>query len=395
LELRNSISSFQKQATEIDSLTRENCELISRNDCLQKEVDHLRRSINSTQSMVSIRESDLINQISSWRGKVYSLENVLADMSSGVADATMPLSLEIQTLQYELKSATTQYEKREVAIQSLVLDLESNIKSGLERERCYKELNLSLQSNLSTSEVRLQQLEKDNNYLNEELKRIEGKGIEKREWESVRLKSSVKELTAEVGRLKMENHELVLQLKTDKNLLDAERKKCSGLVDQLSSWRKNSVNGAGMKSGEDSPSSHSVISEASYLDEVFDPSGHTGINNRSMTPKSFFESFSSLGLIENLQSQLRQKETELWQCQEDGNKNEKIRRTLNEEIARLTIRNQTLEVEMEQLPIYQTRFRAVEEKNNALLQVSYILTWTKISVLLVCWDFSKPDHDTC
>jgi chromosome segregation ATPase len=88
-----------------------------------------------------------------------------------------------------------------------------------------------------------------------------------------------------------------------------------------------------------------------------------------MTPKSFFESFSSANVIENLHTQLRLRDGELHQFQEEAAKNERIRKSLNEEIAQLTIQNQELLLQMENLTDLQNRLEEVEKKYNTVLQL--------------------------
>jgi flagellar motility protein MotE (MotC chaperone) len=109
-----------------------------------------------------------------------------------------------------------------------------------------------------------------------------------------------------------------------------------------------------------------MISEASYLDDVLDPNGIGG----HATPKSFFESFSSMNFVESLQGQLRQRELELITFQDEVSKTEKIRKTLNDEIAHLTVKNQELLQQMEKLSQVHQRLAEVEKNYNAVLQVS-------------------------
>lgn len=348
LELKNAISSFQRDSAEVDSLTREKSELLGRNELLQKEVDHLRLTINTSQSKGLQREKELETQISTLREKVHRLESELDLQMELVADATMPLSLQIEKLQVELQTSAQQHEKRESILQSSVRDLEIKLKTGLERESRYKELNQSVQSNLSNLEAKVEELERENGRIASDLKsreELDQKELEEGRVKIRKLEGQVNRLTQEVERLAKENDSLALELKSEKSFVEMERKKSQSLMDQLSSSAVNrnqigrnsnsmststTMNNANLpKSGENSPSSHSIMSEASYLDEVFDQNGQNGLNglnNRSMTPKSFFESFSSLGLIENLQSQLRQRETEVCQFQEEVSKNERIRR---------------------------------------------------------------------
>jgi len=119
-------------------------------------------------------------------------------------------------------------------------------------------------------------------------------------------------------------------------------------------------------SGENSPSSQSILSEVSYSDKVFDPYGQ---NAPPMTPKSFFETFSSFSNVENLYAQLRHKDSDLYQHQEEAAKNEKIRKTLNEEIAQLTVQNQELQVNVKKVSDLEYRLEELEKNYNAVLQM--------------------------
>jgi len=88
-----------------------------------------------------------------------------------------------------------------------------------------------------------------------------------------------------------------------------------------------------------------------------------------MTPKSFFDSFSSVNYIEGLQGHLRQKELEVAQLLEEVSKNEKIRKSLNDEIAHLTVHNQELLQRIEKMGGLQQRLAEVEKTYNAVLQM--------------------------
>jgi hypothetical protein len=358
----------------------------------------LRSTINSTQTKASTRESTLQSEISHLTEKVHSLEYQLADISSEVADATMPLSLKIEKLQEELKKSTGQLEKRDSSLQSLVSEYELKVLHALDREKACKDLNVTLQSELSRLELRVQELEYEKkNLVRESAERLEREGRlheEKNVAKISKLEGELKRLVEEVERLSKENDLLGLELKAEKTSSEQERKRSQSLIEQVSHQNRNHIsqhhhnhirsnsmggnnNANNMQpatqksnSGENSPSEHSVISENSYLDEAFDSNnGHF----RSMTPKSFFESFSSVGLIENLQSQLRQRESEVLQFQEEAMKNERIRKSLNEEIAKLTMQNQEFQVEMERLAELQGQLEELEKNYNALLQVRMYL----------------------
>jgi len=395
LELKNAISVTQRDSSELDNLTRQKSELLSRNETLQKEVEHLRSTVNSTQSKASTREASLLTEITTLTEKVHTLEYQIADISSEVADATMPLSLEIEKLQEELRRSVLLLEKRDSSFQSMVSEYESKIRNTLEREKSFKDLNGSLQSEITKLEERIKELDSEKKdwtrestlKLDQELKLHKEKSVHV----VAKLEAEVRRLVEEVERLSKENDLLGMELKNEKSSTEQERKRSQSLMEQMSHTRHpnhhsrsnsmtiNNGNGNNLPtqkfvSGEDSPSEHSVISENSYLDEAFDSSNSAFMmmnqNNRSMTPKSFFESFSSVGLIENLQSQLRQRETEVLQYQDEVMKNEKIRKSLNEEIAKLTMQNEEFQVEMEKLTELQEKLEETEKNYNALLQVN-------------------------
>lgn len=405
------ISSVQRESAEVDRLTRDKAELISRTESLQKEVEHLRSSINTSQASHHSREAELKSQISVLTQKVHHLENQLADISSEVADATMPLSLEIEKLQGELKQQFTQADRREQSMQSTISELEFKLKTASDRERSAKEMQIQYQSQHSTLELRIEELEARNRSLVEQVQQkdeVYGKKIEDKAARCQKLEKTVERLTGEVERLSCENDTLSTELKVERNSLEVERRRISQTF--VDTRENNNFPGQGSRSihphhqrsssmsttgsivggqsnqnqgrnqprnenaREYSPSEHSITSEeASYLDEVFDPTNGMLVggnaNNRSMTPKSFFESFSSAGLIENLQSQLRMREGEVLAFQEELSKNEKIRKQLNEEIANLTMQNQQLSMDMEKLGELEQKLEEVEKNYNAVLQV--------------------------
>lgn len=401
------ISSVQRDSAEVDRLTRDKGELISRSESLQKEVDHLRSTLNSSQSSHHSREAELKAQISILTQKCHQLEYQLADISTEVADATMPLSLEIEKLQSELKQQVSQADRREQALQSNISDLELKLKTASERERSAKELQIQYQSQYSSLELRINELEDQNKSLQEQVQQKEEifqKKLDDKTARCQKLEKTVERLTGEVERLSSENDLLSNELKTERSSLEIERRRVSqNLVSEsrennnmrqsqhqrsssMSTTSSSTIGGnhpnhvssrnpaRNDNSREHSPSEHSMMSEdASYLDEVFDPNSGMlvgGNGNRSMTPKSFFDSFSSAGLIENLQGQLRMRELEAIAFQEELSKNEKIRKQLNEEIANLTMQNQQLSLDMEKLTEMEQRLEEVDKNYNAVLQVT-------------------------
>lgn len=413
------ISSVQRESAEVDKLTRDKAELVSRAESLQKEVEHLRSVLNSTQKSHNTREAELKSQISQLTDKNHQLEYRLADVSSEVADATMPLSMEIEKLQGELKHQILQTDRREHALQTTITDLELKLAVSSEREKSMKSLSLQHQSECSALEFRIGELETQNSRLSEQLLQKEdifSKKLEDKVARLQKLEKTVERLTGEVERLSSENDDISNELKAERSLLEAEKRRNQALVleggnrenlnyqpglgnvpasvnrsksnphhQRSSSMSTTTSNTSGSqtlrtttrndnspRSRDHSPSEHSITSEeASYLDEVFDPNGGGNLN-RSMTPKSFFESFSSAGLIENLQAQLRLREAEAMSCQEELSKNEKIRKQLNEEIANLTMHNQQLSLEMEKMEEMQQKLNDLDSNYNAVLQVRHV-----------------------
>ncbi|CAG7821186.1 unnamed protein product [Allacma fusca] len=399
LETKNVILATQREAGEIDQLKREKFELLSCNETLQKEVDRLRSVVNDTQKQSALREQDLKSQLTTATAKCHLLENQLSDIASDIADATMPLSLEIEKLQQELKNSTSIADKRENTLMTKIIDLEQIIKSTQDRESSFAQMEQAYQSSIHSLEFKLDQLEEEN-------KRIRNVSKEQKnqlELQVNDLSTQLEDALSEAEKLKSAKE----SIERDFHNEQSEKKKIHQLLEQhmrssqitnsnvFPSGGNNHNNNignyiasttassstmtsstittqqqmlkpaSGQRSGENSPSNTSVLSEVSYLDEVFD----NGQNVRSMTPKSFFESFSSANVIENLHSQLRLRDGELHQFQEEVAKNERIRKTLNEEIAQLTIQNHELLLQMENLTDLQNRLEEVEKKYNTVLQL--------------------------
>jgi len=379
LELKVIISSAHRDVAELDSLTRDKSELSNRTESLVKEVDHLRDMVKSTQMKSAVRESEMKVDISQLTHKVHILEDQLADASSEVADATMPLSLEIDKLQQELKSQRYLSEKRESSLQSKAFELESKLQGAAEREASLKGMQESITKSTLFLESQIETLKGENKHLKTQGEKANDNvaNLEKKLSHMNQLEKRLASITADVEQLRSDNESLSNEVKRERSMGESERKKSQSLQDQLNRNQGYHVRNKSMdststisnqnnKSGDNSPSSQSIVSEVSYLDEVFDSSGH---NNRSLTPKSFFDNFSSANFIETLQSQLRLREGEAVQFQEQVAKNEKIRKTLNDEIANLTVKNQELLLRLESMNSLQDRMEEVEKNYNAVLQM--------------------------
>lgn len=399
LELKNAISSAQRESAELDNLTREKSDLISKNDSLQKEIDNLRCAINSHQDQSSTRETEQRHQIAALTRQVHELESQIADFSTEAADATMPLSNYIEKLQSELHQSQISSEKREKLLNSQMIHLESKWKNSADKELTLKDHISNLESTITTLENKLQELEATNLGLKREvslLEENEQKATQEHCQKTSNLEIQIRKLTTEIGSINQENQQLAFELKSESASLEQERKRNQTLLEQLSSSGKNTnqtqhhktstVSNANngnfaTKSGENSPGCNSVTSENSYLDEVFDPYSQLG-GHREMTPRSFFDSYSTstTGLLEHLQSQLRQREAEGLQFQEEIRKNEKIRKSLNDEIAKLTMRNHEFHLETERLSELQPKLDELEKNYNALLQV---INFCKLLTIIV------------
>lgn len=375
LELQNTISSVQRDTTELDKLTRVNGELKTRSESLEREVQQLRESLDSTQHKNASRETDLQNQIHNLTLKVHSLENQLADNSSDIADATMPLSLEIEKLQQLIKSKSEASERKEQSLLAKVSELESKIKNQEENEKSLRRNQVALQNTVLELELENEKLTGDKLVLSSQLK--EERAINAQNLHQVSLlpslEAKINQLNAEISSLRTENETRNSEIRNLRNSLQAETKRNQVLSEQLklsNSQRNERVSlssASGIKHEESRDTSpRSEMSEASYLDDVLDPNGQ----NHCLTPKSFFDSFSSVNYIENLQGHLKQKELELVQLHQEVSKNDKIRRSLNEEIAHLTVNNQELLQKVEKLNGLQQRLAEVETNYNAVLQVS-------------------------
>jgi chromosome segregation ATPase len=306
---------------------------------------------------------------------VHSLENELADNSSDVADATMPLSLEIEKLQQLLKSKAQTSDRRESNLQSKVTELESKLKSYVEAEKTFRSSQSVLQNSVLNLEQQNEKLVEEKSALSSQLAAENTlKAEHLRKLSNLHsLESKIQEVTTEVSSLRTENETLQTELRNERNSLQAETKRSQALTEQLklsnshSAERVSFSSASGTKQEESrNTSPRSVMSEASYLDDVLDPNGQ----NHCLTPKSFFDSFSSVNYIENLQGHLRQKELELVQLHQEVIKNEKIRKSLNDEIAHLTVNNQELLQRVERLGGLQQQLSEVEKNYNAVLQVS-------------------------
>ena len=346
MELQNSLQVIQQDTNELNNLKRDKNELKSRNDLLEKEIINLRQSLNTSQTKSSQRDNEYKNQIAILNQKLHNYENQMNDMNSEIADATMPLSLEIEKLQKELKSKGIEFDRRESSLIAKLNDLEFKLKTSIkEKDEANSNYNLQI-TVIDNCEKLIGKLQSENEILKLELEKCSSEVNRKIELlinENKELKDVINNLNEQLVTMKTTNDSLTTQLNN-------EVKKSEQLHEESRRER--------------SPSNHSTISEASYLDDVLDNNVH------QQSPKSYFDSnFSSINLIENLQGQLRQKELELIAIQDQMLKNDKIRKMLNDEIANLTVQNQELLLQLEQLGVLQSRLENVESNYNAVLQV--------------------------
>lgn len=346
------------------------------------------------QNKSSVREQELKTQLHQYVQKIQSLETQLGDMTDEIADATMPLSIQIEKLQSEIKSNELQFQRREKQLNDQLTELDLRLKQTLEREKASQDFQMDYKGLIKQLENQVDHLEADNKLLKLEVDTLKQ--------DKIHLSKKCHSIETEFQQQQQQltNSKIILdKLESDlksKNLLyENEKKKCLHLTEQLKlnqQQQQQSIGIGGDGSGNTSPDDETIrshrSSESSYLEEVFDTNNGNNNNNQNhvggglLTPRSSTSVFDSLPIynnhlassaspfyLENLYSQLRLRENELIQLQSEAMKNEKIRKTLNDEIAKLTVENQQLDSKLEQLNHVQDKLKEVEKNYNAVLQL--------------------------
>lgn len=351
-------------------------------ESLVSQIEDLHTAIKRTEHQASRREDNLRHEVADLQQRLQEEETRNQELSQNVSAATRPLLRQIENLQATFSNQSSSWEKLEQNLTDRLAEAQAHLSSVVEKERSATERYMEASSRLSSLEAQCNLLRNEKTRLQAELETKKAKLEMLQEWktkESVQvdlLKQSFAEEMAELKReLQMAEH----QLDIEKTVLEAEKRKSALLQDQLKEKeRRNSQVMIHQSSNRTTPSPTLSLSKFSSVSESFNPwiqddnlesSLMLTSNSNRLNLYDTLRQNGATSFLEGLQSQLKLKEGEIVQLQNEIAKLEKIRESMAQELVRVSTQNEDFEDELKQFQEQQTKFQDMEQKYNALLQM--------------------------
>lgn len=358
---------YAKQNTR-DELKREleeqRLQLEKDKDALLMQVNELRMTLGRNEQQVTWREEQLRQEISDLHQRLQDSESRNQELSDTISNATRPLLRQIEHLQSAHSAQVNNWEKVESSLTQRIVDCQNQMNAAIEKERAAVEKEMLIQSRVGGLESQVHSLRQEKAQLvaSFEMEKTKLDTLEETYQREVSRHEAVKSsLQQNVEELKKEKERVEHQLEYERARLEAESKKAT-LEFQEKEKLRNQL--------------------AVTLTHPITPSLNTGhrieLMERSISTSSettlFGESTSSfsgssLSVLEQLQSSLKQKEGELSNSQVMVASLERSRASLTQELATVSERNEVLEQKVKMIPDLQQKLKEMSQKHEALLQM--------------------------
>ncbi|CAL1266451.1 unnamed protein product [Larinioides sclopetarius] len=387
-DLQKAYSAKEKEVEELKSdlelkakedlqqkLENANKEAAREKEMLLSEMQELRYTISRSQDEANLREKMFKDEIASLQKRLQEAEERNEELTKNMSSATRPLIRQIENLQATYTAQTISWEKIEKSLTDRLSDAQNHVSHVSEKERAATEKYLEYQSKLTALESQNSLLRQEKLQLTSEIETLRTKIIvleENKSRETYTLDKVKQNFNAEITKLKQEKLNLENTMSTCLEQLDIEKKKVKRLEEEIKIKDARTA----ILSGS-SPCPSPTGSARSSISSLHNWSQDEGHDHGSITPvnsyrMSVYESLrlgSGSSLLENLQSQLKQREGEIFQLQSEINKLEQVKESMTRELVNLSEQNETLNEKVKDLEILEKEYRDLDQKYNTLLQM--------------------------
>ncbi|CAK8683437.1 unnamed protein product [Clavelina lepadiformis] len=374
LELeQNEANVLKKMQQEIEKLQREHEHQIHMR---MLEIGELQDSIERTEVISLRKEDQLRKEIKDLQQRLQDSDLRNHELSDSISESTRPLLRQIENLQLTYSNQTKSWEALEKSLTSRLGDAQMQLVASQDKERALQMALVECKSRLGSQEKQLTELHAEKTTVKTELDKVKsgasqyGEKIANLTNELEQCQQDCEEIKAKArrDRLTLEN-----QLDMEKVRAEADRKK---LQSQLEIAQKEKERLLWMSRSDSMTSAASLInndaeSVSSSTDTFnnFDPFDRP--ISASGPPSAVYESIrsgiSGSSLLENLQSQLKQRDGEITQLQGEINTLERTRSSMAEEIVRLTNDNEDLENTAKEVNDLKKSLKEMESRHEAVL----------------------------
>ncbi|XP_046579108.1 LOW QUALITY PROTEIN: TATA element modulatory factor-like [Haliotis rubra] len=339
-------------------------------EALIMQIEDLRLTMARMDKDHNRREDMLRQEISDLQMQLQEDEARTQELSHSVSSATRPLLRQIENLQANYTAQSTSWEKVERNITERLADAQSQLALAVEKERTVSEKLMEQNIRLSTLESQTARLRQEKSQLlaQAEMDKAKIELLEESKLNEMAQVDAVKnKLSKEITELKKDKVFLETQVEMEKTKVETEKKRVAMMDDQIRLMERERPKSRGTPSPVSVSRQESV---SSFQEDLLERTLMLSSPNGSKM--NLYESLRQSGaatLLENLQSQLKQREGEIIQLQSEIASLERTRESMAKELVNLTNQNEELEEQVHELPQLQEKYRDLDQRYNALLQM--------------------------
>ncbi|XP_071486412.1 TATA element modulatory factor-like [Diadema antillarum] len=363
------------------ALERSQLEARRQQEGLLLQVNDLQLSLNRAEQQSARKEESFRQEVADLQQRLQEEEARNQELSQSVSAATRPLLRQIENLQSTFNAQSSTWEQVERSLTERLADAQSQLAAATERERAAQEGALGAGSKMAALESQLAMTRQEKSRLSALLE-VEKARLENLEETKTRdfhhMENQLQSYVKALGDAQKEKVGLEKQLELEKMRLENERKKLAITQEALEEKEKRLQQEE--MSGSHSPGSRASTPIHSEMRPIFNPSlsrtpSQGEILERTMSSSmigSVYDSVvsgSAASIIESLQSQLKQREGEIVQLQNEIYQLERTRSSMAEEIVKLTNQTETLESEVSNVPELRIQLKDLQHRYNAVLQM--------------------------
>lgn len=344
------------------------------------ERETLQHHLKEARSMADQLEQESQYKIGTLQAEIVELQNRLQeadqrteDANQNISSATRPLLRQVENLQSTLRMQAVSFERLEKNLNEKLVESQKELMLLKESEKTARETCKELKSKINS-------LQSENLLLKQEVytltKQVEDNSkkfgeIELEKEKSISSNAYLKNtLERKLSDLQKEKENLETQTVLLQQQLDTEKRQVEVLKDQMK-FSSGAVSGTSSHHST-SPSHHLSFSNSlnQWEPDLVETNEHFGWGfYSSSTALNHFSKISDATILENLQSQLKQKESQLVLLQSQIEHLEKVKESMTQELVNLNEKIEHQDSELCVLKHLQSEFQDMEQKYNTLLQM--------------------------
>lgn len=349
-------------------------------ESLINQIEDLRLTVSRMEKEHNRREDLLRQEISDLQRHLQEDEARNQDLTQNVTSATRPLLRQIENLQSTYAAQSVSWEKLEKNLSDRLVENQTQLAMVTEKERSANEKVMELSTQVASLESQSSRLRQDKAQLTAQLEMLKTKIQvleDAKHSETAQIEAVKQQMSQEISDLRKEKVFLETQLDMEKNRVDQERKKLTMAHEQIAQLERDlqrpqsrgsvspqSVSRSESVAGDPGPISISFSQDDLERSFVMSP-----VSSRSTLYESVRQGGGATNLIDSLQSQLKQRDGEIFQLRSDIQQLERTRESMARELVNLTNQNEEILEKIEELPLLKKQYEELNQRYDALLQM--------------------------